>query len=66
MSPNTTKQRALRKVEKAVGGTMPPDVYNPLSLIPARDIEKLAEWITDTVSGKRKADVLPLDDFDDV
>ena len=65
MAPNTLKQRALRRVEKAVGATMPTDVYNPLSALPVRDIDALAQWLEDVAKGKhKKARTLPLEDFD--
>lgn len=61
MSPNTQKQKALRRVEKAAGKTMPRDVYEFLSrLLPSRDINALADWLE---SDEREDDI-PIDDFE--
>jgi hypothetical protein len=64
MAPNTRKQQSLRRIEKAVGATMPTDVYNHMSLLPVRDIDALAEWLEGVASGRTRDSVLPLDDFD--
>lgn len=64
MSPNTRKQKALRRIERAVGGTMPRDVYTPISLLRAVDIEAFADWLEAMASGERSDSVLPLDDIE--
>ena len=64
MAPNTRKQQALRRVEKAVGATMPPMVYNTMSLLPVRDIDALAEWLERVASEGPRDSVLPINDFD--
>ena len=63
MSPNTQKQKALRRVEKAVGKTMPREVWRFLSeLLPSRDINTLADWIASDASDD---DIPPIDDFEE-
>jgi len=64
MSPNTRKQKALRRIERAVGATMPTDVYTPLSVLTVRDIDAFADWLEAVASGKHTDAILPLDDFD--
>lgn len=68
MSPNTKKQKALRRVERAVGATMPKDVYTPLSLLRVVDIEAFADWLEQVAardaSEKPRDSVVPIDDFE--
>lgn len=64
MSPNTRKQKALRRIEKAVGGTMPRDVYTPISLLRAVDIEAFATWLEKLASDEPRESVLPLNDIE--
>jgi hypothetical protein len=66
MSPNTKKQKALRRIERAVGGTMPRDVYTPLSLLRVVDIEAFADWLEGVkdASDDERDSVVPIDDFE--
>jgi hypothetical protein len=72
MSPNTKKQKALRRIERAVGATMPRDVYTPLSLLRVIDIEAFADWLKkvkgddgdDDASDEPRDSVVPIDDFE--
>lgn len=64
MSPNTVKQKALRRIEKAIGATMPRDVYTQMSLLRTSDIDAFADWLEAVASGKPRDSVLPLDDFE--
>jgi hypothetical protein len=72
MSPNTKKQKALRRIERAVGATMPRDVYTSLSLLRVIDIEAFADWLKkakgddddDEVSDDARDSVVPIDDFE--
>jgi hypothetical protein len=68
MSPNTKKQKALRRIERAVGATMPPEIYTPLSMLRAVDIEAFATWVEDAksrdTSEKPRDSVVPIDDFE--
>ena len=43
---------------------MPQDVYVPISLLRAVDIEALADWLEEMASGERRDSVLPLDDIE--
>lgn len=63
-SPNTSKQKALRRIEKSVGSTMPRNVYALMSSLRVVDIDAFAEWLESVASGKPRDSVLPLDDFD--
>jgi hypothetical protein len=45
---------------------MPPDVYTPMSLLRVCDIDAFADWLEKgPVSGKGRASVVPMDDFED-
>lgn len=43
---------------------MPRDVYTPISLLRAVDIEAFATWLEKMASGERGDSVLPLDDIE--
>jgi len=45
MSPNSRKQRSLRRIERAVGRDMPRDVYNTMSIVSIAILDKLADWL---------------------
>lgn len=75
MSPNTKKQKALRRIERAVGATMPKHVYTPLSLLRVVDIHAFADWLDkrlkvdeeddeDEASDEPRDSVVPIDDID--
>lgn len=44
MSPNTRKQAALRRCEKAIGHEMPRHILTLFTLMRIQDIEDIAEW----------------------
>lgn len=75
MSPNTKKQKALRRIERAIGGTMPKHVYTSLSLLRVVDIHEIADWLDrmkgdedddeeEEASDEPRDSVVPIDDID--
>lgn len=64
MSPNTKKQKALRRIEKAVGRAMPRDVYTPMSMLRICDIDAFADWLENVRSGTQRDSIAPVDDFE--
>lgn len=45
MSPNTRKQKSLRRIEVAVGRDMPRVVYSSLSIVSIAILDELAGWL---------------------